>query len=156
MTAVGLSVDLIAHRAAKASITVACAESLTSGAIASALGRGEDASTWFRGGVVAYAPAVKFEVLGVAKGPVVTSSCALQMCRGARRVLAADAAVAVTGVGGPGEEEGRPPGTVYIATSLCGRSEVTWHRFEGEPSRVVEQTVHAALDQLATHLAGRG
>ncbi|WP_220794285.1 nicotinamide-nucleotide amidohydrolase family protein [Nocardioides pelophilus] len=102
--------DLIARRASNASITVACAESLTSGAIASALGRGEDASTWFRGGVVAYAPAVKFEVLGVAKGPVVTSSCALQMCRGARRVLVADAAVAVTGVGGPGGEEGRPPG----------------------------------------------
>ncbi|WP_454157443.1 CinA family protein [Microbacterium lacticum] len=45
-------------------LRVAVAESLTSGALASAVGAGEGASTWFCGGVVAYLPEVKERVLG--------------------------------------------------------------------------------------------
>lgn len=145
-------VDVIAQHAAAASLTVACAESLTSGAIASALGRGEDASTWFLGGVVAYASAVKFGVLGVDEGPVVRASCAEQMSQGVGKLLGADATVAVTGVGGPGEEEGEPAGTVFVASCVDGRPVVTRHLFEGDPASVVEQTVRASLSQLAAHL----
>lgn len=146
------AIDVIAERAAAQALTIACAESLTSGAIAAALGRGEDAASWFAGGVVAYSSAVKFDVLGVDEGPVVCASCAQQMAEGVRRLLAADAAVAVTGVGGPGEEEGEPAGTVYVATCVQGKSEVTHHRFDGDPAEVVEQTVREALDRLAERL----
>jgi nicotinamide-nucleotide amidase len=44
-------------------ITVAVAESLTGGLLSSALARAEEASSWFRGGIVAYASEVKHEVL---------------------------------------------------------------------------------------------
>ena len=55
---------------------MACAESLTSGAIASALGAAENASEWFRGGVVAYASGVKHDLLHVPPGPVVSAPAA--------------------------------------------------------------------------------
>lgn len=146
------AIEVIAKRAGAQSLRVACAESLTSGAIAAALGRGEDASSWFAGGVVAYSSTVKFDVLGVEQGPVITAPCAAQMADGVRTLLAADATVAVTGAGGPGEEEGEPAGTVYIATWVDGRSDVTRHLFDGDPAKVVEQTVQQALEQLAERL----
>ena len=67
--------------------TVAVAESLTSGKLASRLGAAPEASNWFAGGVVAYAAHVKFEVLGVEPGPVVSEQCARQMARGVVRLM---------------------------------------------------------------------
>ncbi|TQK70277.1 MULTISPECIES: CinA family protein [unclassified Nocardioides] len=146
------AVERIAALASERSLTLACAESLTAGAIASALARGEDAASWFAGGVVSYMSEVKFEVLGVTEGPVVTASCAQEMVRGVAALLGADAAVAVTGVGGPDEEEGQPAGTVFVATCVHGRTEVTHHRFEGDPLDVLDQTVAVAIDQLQAGL----
>ncbi|MFK4087550.1 CinA family protein [Kribbella sp. NPDC020789] len=133
---------------AERGITVAVAESLTSGAIASRLGAASGASSWFAGGVVAYASEVKFKLLEVEPGPVVTARCAAQMAGGAARLLGADFAVAVTGVGGPEPDEGHPAGTVFVAVSSGAREEVTKHQFDGEPSEVVELSTCAALEML--------
>ena len=147
------AVERIAALAAARSLTVACAESLTAGAIASALARGENAASWFAGSVVSYMSEVKFEVLGVTEGPVITASCAEEMVHGVSTLLGADAAVAVTGVGGPDEEEGQPAGTVFIATRLDDRTEVARHQFEGDPPEVLDKTVAAAITQLHAGLA---
>ncbi len=149
---VDAAVERIAALASERELVVACAESLTAGAIASVLARGEGASSWFGGGVVSYMSEVKFQVLGVAEGPVVTASCAEEMARGVASLLGADAAVATTGVGGPDEEEGEPPGTVFIATLVDGRVEVTRHQFEGEPPSVLDQTVAVATGRLLGRL----
>lgn len=153
-------VEEIAEHADAYELSIACAESLTAGAIASALARGTDAASWFAGGVVSYMSEVKFEVLGVTEGPVITARCAEEMVRGVRALLGTDAAVAVTGVGGPDEEEGEPSGTVFIASLVAdgaGRGgeqvEVTRHLFEGDPPAVLDQTVAAALRQLRDGLA---
>lgn len=150
------AVDRIAELATERSLTIACAESLTAGAIASALARGEGAASWFAGGVVSYMSEVKFEVLGVREGPVVTPTCAEEMVLGVASLLGADAAVAVTGVGGPGEEEGQPAGTVYIATRVGDRTDVSHHRFDGDPPAVLEQTTAAAIGQLLDRLTTPG
>ncbi|GAB3820919.1 CinA family protein [Tessaracoccus terricola] len=142
----------IAHVAEVKDLTVAVAESLTSGAIASALGAAPEASVWFRGGVVAYSPHVKFEVLGVSPGPVVTAECAQQMARGVRELLGADWAVAVTGAGGPGTEEGQPPGTVYFAVAGPEGVDVQHRLLHGEPGDVVAETVERALEMLLDRL----
>src|SRR5688500_179645 len=97
-------IELIAKLARATDTSIAVAESLTAGTISTRLGEGDDAAEWFRGAVVAYAAEVKFEVLGVAPGPVVTVSCARQMARGVRTLLRADIGLAITGVGGPGPE----------------------------------------------------
>jgi nicotinamide-nucleotide amidase len=147
-------VEQIAHLAADHGLIVAAAESLTSGLIASRLGAGPDASEWFRGSVVAYQEPVKFDVLGVQPGPVVTPECAEGMARGAGRLLGADVAVAATGVGGPEPSEGKPAGTVYVAVTVHDSTTVRELNLEGDPEAVLAATADHALELLATTLAG--
>lgn len=143
-------VEQIARLAGEHDVQVGVAESLTSGKLAAHLGAGPDASDWFRGGVVAYAPEVKFDVLGVEPGPVVTAACARQMAAGAASVLGADATVATTGVGGPDPDEGEPPGTVYLAVQVRGRVHERRLDLPGDPEQVLAATVDAALTELRT------
>jgi nicotinamide-nucleotide amidase len=129
-------------------LTVAVAESLTAGTLACALGAAPDASTWFRGGVVAYAAEVKFKVLGVPPGPVVTEECARAMARGVASLLDAHLAVSVTGVGGPGDEEGQPPGTVWFGVVSPDGERAELRRFDGGPEDVLAATTSHALRLL--------
>jgi nicotinamide-nucleotide amidase len=99
-------------------LTLGVAESLTGGLIASRLVDVPGASAWFRGGVVAYDAAVKFSVLGVPEGPVVTEAAALAMAEGARRVLGASVGLGITGVAGPDRQEDLEPGTVFVGLSF--------------------------------------
>ncbi len=148
-------VEKIAELAGDQGLTVATAESLTSGLIATRLGAGPSASQWFRGTVVAYQEPVKFDVLGVTEGPVVTAQCAEEMVRGVAKLLGADAAVSVTGVGGPDPEEGEAPGTVYVGV-LVGDA-LTVHRLDlagDDPERILEETAERSLRYLAEGLAG--
>lgn len=147
----------VSAAARRAGATVAVAESLTSGSLACALGAAEATSEWFCGGIVAYFSRVKFELLGVTPGPVITASCAGQMAVGAAKALGAEFTVATTGAGGPGEEEGQPEGTTFVATHSPSRERVERFRFEGEPDEVLEQTVRVALVMLREELErGRG
>lgn len=138
----------IARWATERGLRLAVAESLTGGRVASALGEGPDASEWFCGGVVAYAPHVKFEVLGVTPGPVVTERCAREMAAGVARALRADVTVGLTGVGGPDPEEGEPAGTLFLATWVLGALTCEHVVFPGDPGRVVQASTRAALDHL--------
>lgn len=110
----------VVRAATLAGVTVAVAESLTGGAVADALVRVPGASACLRGAVVAYATDVKRDVLGVEValleryGPV-HPDVAAAMAAGVRHLLAADYAVATTGVAGPGAQDGLPPGTVHVA-----------------------------------------
>lgn len=84
--------------------------------LANAFARASGSSKWFRGGIVAYSATVKYDVLDVPHGPVVSEVAALAMARGVDRLLDADVAVAVTEVGGPDSQDGEPPGAVWAAT----------------------------------------
>jgi len=142
------SLDRVAELAQQAGIRIGVAESLTGGRLSSRLASGDDASQWFRGSVAAYSPEVKFELLGVDPGPVNTLGCACQLAQGAVRVLGADVAVAATGVGGPGPDEGVPAGTVYLACAdWTGEVTGCERHFDGPPS-VVDSTVDACLALL--------
>ena len=147
---VDADVEAVAELAQESSLSVAVAESLTSGAVASALGAGPEASEWFRGGVVAYAPTVKFDVLGVTPGRVVTEQCAREMAVGVASLLGADVAAAVTGVGGPGPDEGEPAGTTIIAVTSPSGLTCRTFRFDGDPSEVLEATVEQVVSMTAT------
>ena len=106
-------------------LTLAVAESLTGGLVASRLVNVPGASDWFRGGVVSYAPEVKFSVLGVPEGPVVSAATAAAMATGVRDLLGADVGLGVTGVAGPDALEGEPPGTVHLGAVVGGAEPVT-------------------------------
>ena len=83
-------------------LTLGLAESLTGGMISSRICDIPGASAVFRGAIVSYASDVKFGLLGVPEGPVVSDDAVRAMAAGAARVLGTDVAIAVTGVAGPG------------------------------------------------------
>jgi nicotinamide-nucleotide amidase len=133
--------------------TVATAESCTAGLVSQSLAAAEGSLVWLRGGLVAYQPTVKRELLGVGPEPVVTEQAAREMAVGAARLFEADAAVSVTGVAGPDPHDGVEPGTVIIGVALGADVETVVHHFDGDASSVCEQAARAALDHLASRLA---
>jgi len=141
--------DRIARLLRAGGQTAAVAESVTGGAVMSRLAAAEAASEWFHGGIVAYSRQVKYSLLDVDPGPVITARCARQMAHSAALLLKADFAVATTGAGGPGPEEGKPAGTVFIAVSTPHDCTAAEYRFDGDPSAVVESVTAQALRDLA-------
>jgi nicotinamide-nucleotide amidase len=131
--------DLVGAALRHSGRTLAVAESLTGGLLASAFARASGSSEWFRGGVVGYSSAVKYDLLGVPDGPVVSEAAAVAMARGAGRLLGADVAVAVTGVGGPDPQDGEPPGTVWAATWPDQLGGAVLLRLSGSPESICEQ-----------------
>jgi nicotinamide-nucleotide amidase len=135
-------------------LTLAVAESLTGGLIASRLVDVPGASGWFRGGVVSYASDVKYSVLDVPEGPVVSAEVAAAMASGVRDLLGADVGLATTGVAGPEPLEGRPPGTVYLAVVVGDTDPVTVHvTLPGDRRRVRQFSCISVLDLLRRRLA---
>jgi nicotinamide-nucleotide amidase len=131
--------------------TIAVAESLTGGMIASALAQAQRASEWFRGSLVAYSTQVKHQLLEVPDGPVVSSDAATAMARSVRKLLLADISVAVTGAGGPAAQDGHEPGTVFLAVD-GGREQALRLDLPGEPATVCAAATLAALDALVSTL----
>lgn len=127
------------------------AESLTGGMIGSVLTSVPGASKVFKGGVISYMDAVKREVLGVPEEILenygaVSAWTAGYMASGARELLKADYAVAVTGLAGPdGDEFGHEVGTVFIGFESQSKAITKKFRFEGDREAVRRQTVDAAL-----------
>ena len=135
--------------------SVAVAESLTGGQLAATLAAAPNASEWFRGGIVAYHPRVKYDLLGTPEGPVVTPETAIAMAAGAVRLCDADIGVGLTGVGGPLPDEGEPAGTVYLAVCERDLDPTVMHMvFAGDPLDVMRQTIDAALQALIVRVRG--
>lgn len=136
--------------------TLALAESLTGGLIGSRLTAVPGASDVFRGGLVSYASDVKFDLLDVPEGPVVSEEAVTAMARGAAKLLGADCAIAVTGVAGPDPLDGEDPGTVWMATLVKGEVEATKVKFPFDRERTRQFTTVSILNNLRMRvLAGK-
>lgn len=104
---------------------LAAAESCTGGLIAALCTSVAGSSDWFDRGFVTYSNDAKSELLGVppaliAQHGAVSEEVACAMALGALAHSAAQLAVAVTGIAGPGgATPGKPVGTVWLA--LAGR-----------------------------------
>jgi len=139
---------------------VACAESLTGGGLAQRLSHAPGASDYFLGSAVCYSEEAKRSVLGVSKEMleregVVSEACAREMAAGARRIFAADVAVALTGAAGPDPHGGQPPGQVWVALDAADAREARGFRAPGDRDQVVRWAEQAALDMLRRYLEGR-
>ena len=121
----------------------------------SRLTEAEGATDFFRGSIVAYQSEVKFEVLGVPEGPVVSEAAACAMAEGAAKVLGADVGMGVTGVAGPTEQEGQPVGTVYLATTVDGDTQCVHVRLPGQRDQVRQFACISLLDFLRRRLLAR-
>jgi nicotinamide-nucleotide amidase len=143
--------------------TVAVAESCTGGLLAGAITAIPGSSRYFVGGIVAYRDSVKVETLGVPSSLIaahgaVSAEVALAMARGALARTGADAAIATTGIAGPGGGTVRKPvGTVWVAVAdRRGRRRADRHRFDGDREKVRRATVRAALEAALSLLSGEG
>ena len=140
--------------------TLTVAESCTGGGLGAALAAVPGASDVFRGGVIAYANAVKQELLGVPAALLdshgaVSDPVALAMAEGARRAIGASWAIAVTGIAGPGGGTvEKPVGLVHIAVAGPDGSCSEAVRFGSSRSRSWIQALTAgeALQRLRSRL----
>ncbi len=119
---------------------------MTGGLIASRLVNVAGASAWFRGGVVSYASDVKYDVLGVPEGPVVSAAAAEAMASGVRRLLKSSVGLSVTGVAGPEEQDGQVAGTVFVGLDLDGETTSVALHLPGDRPRVRAYSAISALD----------
>ena len=133
------------------SLTLAVAESCTGGIVAKRMTDLPGSSTYFRGGVVAYADRVKVELLGVEEAVLVESGAvseavACDMARGVADRLNTDIGVGVTGIAGPGGgTPEKPVGTVWFAVARRGRVSASHRVFSGDREAVRERASQAAL-----------
>ena len=102
-------------------LSVAVMEMCTGGALANSITDNPNSISYFKGGNVAYDGAAlrSCGVLGevMEKHGGVSQETANAMAEAVRRQLNADVGIAVTGVPGPGEFEGKPLGLAYICVS---------------------------------------
>lgn len=130
---------------------VATAESCTGGEIVHRLTMISGSSAVVRGGVVAYNPEVKTDVLGVSledieKYGVVSAQVAEQMANGVCTNVGADVGIATTGIAGPsGAEPGKPIGTVWMAWCIKGIVKSHCFHFPGGRQRVIDMATNTAI-----------
>lgn len=146
--------SVVAGRLSQLALRLALAESLTGGLVAARLVGVPGASGFFAGGVVAYDAAVKRDLLGVPPGPVISAAAAAHMAAGAARALHADLGLALTGVAGPGTEEGQPAGTVFLGMAGTGLDRPASRALQlpGDRETVRQLAGLSALDWLRRHL----
>ncbi len=153
-------VALTAERLLARQWLLATAESCTGGMIAAACTDLAGSSNWFERGFVTYSNAAKTELLGVDAGLIaaqgaVSEPVARAMAAGAVAHSAAQVAVAVTGVAGPGGGSAeKPVGTVWFGWSVGGVLHAERRLFDGDRAAVRAATVHHALQTLVRLLAG--
>jgi CDP-diacylglycerol--glycerol-3-phosphate 3-phosphatidyltransferase len=141
-------------------LSVAVAESCTGGMLAAAITDQPGSSAYFKGGVVAYSNQIKERLLEVPpelleRHGAVSAEVARAMAEGARRVLAADLALSITGIAGP-EADGtdKPVGLTHVWLAAADGGEGRRFVFPGDRWANRRQAVSEALALLLVHVEG--
>ena len=130
------------------------AESCTGGLLGARITTIPGASEVFMGGVVAYDNVVKSGMLDVApelleKYGAVSEEVVSAMAHGVQRQFAAQAALAITGVAGPGGGTAeKPVGTVWMGARLGTNARAVKRIFPGDRGEIRARAVQGALDLL--------
>jgi nicotinamide-nucleotide amidase len=139
---------------------LAVAESCTGGWIAKVLTDIPGSSQWFDAGFVTYSNGAKERTLGVARETLdehgaVSEPVVREMAAGARHAADAAAAIAVSGVAGPGGGTAdKPVGLVHFAWSLADRERADHALFPGDREAVRRRSVAHAIEGLLALIQG--
>jgi len=150
----------VLERLRNQSQTLALAESMTGGRIASLLSAMPGSSEAFLGGGVVYSARAKAELAGLSPASLtehgtVSEATTLALAEGIRSRLGAHWGLAVTGNAGPTEDKGGPApiGTFFMAIAGPGVQECRSQYFPGERVDLQARAAVHALDFLRRHLA---
>lgn len=153
------TIDIISEMLKSKGLTLASAESFTSGKIASKLTSISGSSSYFKGGIVAYSPELKMNLLGVSKviiekQGVVNEEVAKQMATGIIKATGADIAISSTGTAGPNADEfGVLPGTAFIGIASKDKSIAIKYVYENlDRYEFTEKLTHLAIQELYTFI----
>jgi len=145
---------VVGARLAQQRKTLAVAESCTGGLIGHRLTQVPGSSTYFLGGVVAYANALKTGILRV-PAPLIRTQGAVSdpvaqaMAANIRRATKATYGLAVSGIAGPaGGTTEKPIGLVYLALADAKQVTCQRHQFTGDRATIKWKASQAALDLL--------
>ena len=143
----------IVHAATAAGLTITTAESCTGGLVSAALTDVAGSSAIFAFGFVTYANVAKTQLLGVnpqtlAAHGAVSEQVAAEMATGARLAAAADIAVSITGIAGPGGSEFKPEGRVCFGIATKNGVQTETQEF----TALGRANVRAAARDHALHL----
>lgn len=134
------------------------AESCTGGYMAHRITSVAGSSEYYVGSVIAYANAVKMQVLGVKPETLdthgaVSEQTVIEMAEGAVKALPADIAIAISGIAGPGGgSDSKPVGLAWIAVSNGHRTQTFSIRAGKDRDKNIQYfTVHA-LNRLRLFL----
>ena len=138
--------------------SVACGESLTAGLVCAQLATVPGSSSVLRGGVTAYQPQIKRDLLKVPDSAIdaglVSCDVAVALAQGAAAALDAQVGIGTTGAAGPDSHDGAPAGSAWIAVSVAGSEPLAEHlQLAGDRQAVREQVAAAALTLAVTALA---
>jgi nicotinamide-nucleotide amidase len=139
-------------------LSIAVAESCTGGLLGARLTAIPGSSDVVLGGVIAYANAVKAELLGVSQDDLlehgaVSEPVVRAMATGVRAATGARIGMAITGIAGPGGgTEEKPVGTVWIATDVDGAVEARRTRLIGDRAEVRQRAAQAVLEMVRRRL----
>ncbi len=146
--------QIIYQRLKDSGKTMCTAESCTGGYIARLITEQAGASAFFNGSVVAYANAVKQDVLDVREETLklhgaVSEETVKEMLAGALKSLKADYGIATSGIMGPdGGTAEKPVGTVWIAAGSATKVLTRRFHFRYDRGRNIEMTAAQALNLL--------
>lgn len=142
-----------------AGVMLATAESCTGGLLGARLTAIPGSSDVYAGGVVAYANDAKLQLLGVSADDLaahgaVSEAVVRQMAAGVSRSLGTEAAIAITGIAGPGGGTiEKPVGTVWIAVKFRDIERAFTHVLFGDREDVRARAAQWALDYLRRTMA---
>ncbi len=140
-------------------LRLAVAESCTGGLLGHRITNVPGSSTYFVGGIIAYAYEAKVRLLGVRwetleKYGAVSREIVIEMARGVRQALAADIGVAISGIAGPGGGTAeKPVGLTWIGLASDMGEEAHKFIWSGDRLTVKEQSAQAALKILWDYLS---
>jgi competence/damage-inducible protein CinA-like protein len=151
---------LLLQRLREPGLSLATAESCTGGLLGARLTEIPGSSEVYLGGVVAYDNAVKIQELGVPPALVdahgaVSDPVVRAMSAGILERLGADAAIAITGIAGPGGgTPEKPVGLVFVAATAGNTTSSARYMLPGTRREIRERAAQAALFQLWSMLDG--
>lgn len=134
--------------------TLSVAESCSGGKIASKITSFSGASSYFRGGVIAYSDEIKHKVLGVSKDIInkyssVSEQVAEAMSNNCCKKFNSDFSISTTGYAGPSVGKNKLSlGTVFISITTPISTNVSKYQFSGDRELVISQVLDKSLDLI--------